>query len=72
MVTDDPSISTFDARVSCGTPSRSASIAGRIPVLASVDSDPQITRSNPMSFSASASASDVLRASEPARASSTR
>ena len=41
-------MSTFDAKVSCGTPSRSASIAGTTPVLASVDSDPKITRSNPV------------------------
>ena len=47
-VTEPPSMSTFEASVSCGTPSRSASIAGTTPVRASVDSDPKITRSNPV------------------------
>ena len=63
-------MSTFDASVSCGTPSRSATIAGTTPVRASVDSDPKITRSNPTACSAAASAADVASASDPARPSS--
>ena len=69
-VTDDPSMSTFDASVSCGTPRRSATIAGTTPVRASVDSEPRITRSNPTCVSAAASAADVASASDPARPSS--
>ena len=51
-----PSISTLDASDTCGTPSRSASMAAITPIRASVDSDPQITRSNPFSFRTWASA----------------
>jgi len=51
-----PSISTLEASDSCGTPSRSASIAAIAPIRASVDSAPQITRSNPMPSSTVASA----------------
>src|SRR5262249_54621122 len=72
MVTEEPSMSTFDASVSCATPSRSASIAGSTPPRASVDSDPQITRSKPTCFSAAAIAADVTSASDPASASSER
>src|SRR5215470_16011990 len=72
IVADVPSMSTFDASVSCGTPSCSASMAGSTPLRASVDSDPQITRSNPTCFSAAAIAADVASASDPARPSSLR
>ena len=52
----EPSISTLLASETCGTPSRSASIAAITPILASVDSDPQITRSKPVAESTWASA----------------
>src|SRR5215472_15305641 len=64
-VTCDPLTSTFDASVSCGILSRSATIAGTRPVRASVDSQPNTTRSNPTNFSASASTSDDETASDP-------
>ena len=46
----EPSISTLVASETCGTRSRSASMAAITPIRASVDSDPQITRSNPFFF----------------------
>ena len=52
----EPSISTLLASETCGTPSRSASIAAITPIRASVDSDPVMTRSKPVSFSTWASA----------------
>ena len=42
-----PSVSTLLANDSCGTPSRSASIAASAPIRASVDSEPRMTRSKP-------------------------
>ena len=48
---DEPSTSTLLASVSCGTPSRSASIAASTPVRASVDSEPRMTRSKPIFLS---------------------
>jgi hypothetical protein len=54
-----PSISTFEANESCGTPRRSASIAASTPIRASVDSDPRTTRSNPILPSTAAIASEV-------------
>ena len=48
MEIDVPSVSTLDASDSCGTPSRSASIAAIDPIRASVDSAPTITRSKPI------------------------
>ena len=47
----EPSTSTLLASVSCATPRRSASIAASMPVRASVDSEPRMTRSNPIFFS---------------------
>jgi hypothetical protein len=44
----EPLISTLDASETCGTPSRSASIAAITPIRASVDSEPQTTRSKPV------------------------
>ena len=40
-----PCVSTTEASVTCGTPSRSASIAGTTPIVPSVDAMPHITRS---------------------------
>ena len=67
-----PSISTLLASETCGTSRRSASIAAITPIRASVDSDPQITRSNPICPRTWASAYDVESPSEPARPSSSR
>ena len=58
-----PSMSTLLASETCGTPSRSASIAASTPILASVDSDPQMTRSKPVWPRTCASAYEVDRAS---------
>ena len=44
----EPSMSTLLASETCGTPSRSASIAAITPIRASVDSEPQMTRSKPV------------------------
>ena len=60
-----PSISTLLANDSCGTPSRSASIAASMPIRASVDSEPRITRSNPVRPSTVARTAEVT---EPVRA----
>src|SRR5215472_13897610 len=67
-----PSISTLLANESCGTPSRSASIAPITPIRASVDSEPRMTTSNPIRPSTAASAAEVDSASDPASASSIR
>src|SRR5450432_3362717 len=69
--TAEPSTETLLASVACGTPSRSASIAGSTPMRASVDSDPSTTRSNSIRSIAFASTNDVASASEPCKASST-
>ncbi len=65
-------MSTLLAYDNCGTPSRSDSIAGSTPVLASVDSEPRITRSKPIWPRTAAIAAEVPSTSEPASASSTR
>ncbi len=67
-----PSTVTSAAYVTCGTPSRSASIAGTTPIEPSVDAMPQSTMSQPPILSiACASTCEVASASEPAMASST-
>src|SRR5260370_12901251 len=68
----EPSISTLLASETCGTPSRSASIAAITPIRASVDSEPVMTRSKPVCLSTCASAYEVERAWEPASRSSSR
>src|ERR1700733_792929 len=70
MLTVRPSMPTWLASDTWATPSRSASIAAITPMRASVDSQPSRTRSKPSLVSALASTSEVVRASEPARASS--
>ena len=70
MLIFDPSVSTLLANDICGTPSRSASIAASVPIRASVDSEPRITRSKPVRPSTVASTAEVTRPSEPRSASS--
>src|SRR6201996_4248454 len=72
IVTDEPSVSTFEASDSCGTDRRSASIAAIDPIRASVDSAPTITRSNPICWRTCARAYEVCSTSDPASASSSR
>src|SRR5580693_3988314 len=72
MVSWLPSTSTWLASDTCGTPSRSASIAAITPIRASVDSAPAMTRSNPVRPSTAASAAEVCSPSEPASPSSIR
>ena len=65
-----PWVSTTDASVTCGSPSRSASIAGTTLIAPSVEAIPHTTRStfadSPSFSTALASTSEVPIASEPA------
>ena len=72
MRTVEPSTSTFCAKVTCGRPSRSATMAGTTLMRASVDSEPKTMRSKPRPSRTLASAAEVAMASEPCSASSTR
>ncbi|CAB4726077.1 unannotated protein [freshwater metagenome] len=66
-----PWVSTTEAKVTCGRPRRSASIAGTTLMPASVEAMPHMIRSAGPTFSiALASTSEVAMASEPAMASS--
>src|SRR5680860_47814 len=75
IFTFEPSTVISEPKVTCGTPSRSASIAGTTLIDPSVEAIPHTTRSQglslPVFLIASASTSDVASASEPAIPSST-
>ena len=64
------STTTLLANVICAHPNRAEIIAGITLIRASVDSVPQITRSNPPSAIVFASTADVASASDPASAAS--
>ena len=71
IVAVSPSTVSSEAKVTCGRPSRSASMAGTTDMMPSVEAMPVRTRSGRPIFSiALASTRDVAIASEPCRASS--